>query len=64
MADDWDKPTIIRKSKPTSKDLKSSAVLNKAIASGQVEVTKRGKSIYLSPIHFSSFMFVCLYVVL
>lgn len=43
MADDWDKVTIIRKSKPTSKDLRSSSVINKAMATGNVEITKKGK---------------------
>lgn len=43
MADDWDKVTVIRKSKPSSKDLKSAAVINKAMASGQVEIIKKGK---------------------
>ena len=48
MADDWDKPTIIRKSKPTSKDLKSAAVVNKAMAAGQVEIIKKGNVIVCS----------------
>ena len=45
MADDWDKVTIIRKSKPTSKDMRSSSVINKAMATGNVEITKKGKGL-------------------
>lgn len=49
MADDWDKVTVIRKSKPSSKDLKSAAVINKAMASGQVEIIKKGKCMRWKP---------------
>lgn len=45
MNDDWDKPTILRKSRPTSKDLKSSAAVNQALAKGNVEISlKEGAS--------------------
>lgn len=41
MADDWDKPTIIRKSRPTSKEARSSAAINAAMAKGNVEIHKK-----------------------
>ena len=42
---DWDSVTVIRKSKPAAKDLKSSSAINKALASGTAEITR--KSIYI-----------------
>lgn len=39
--DDWDKPTILRKSRPTAKDARSASAVNKAMASGNVEVSKK-----------------------
>lgn len=39
--DDWDKPTIIRKSRPTGRDARSSAAVNQAMASGNVEVHRK-----------------------
>lgn len=41
MDQDW-KPTIIRKSRPTAKDMRSSAAINQALASGQgIELHKK-----------------------
>lgn len=40
---DWDSVTIIRKSKPAAKDLKSASAINKALASGTAEITKKSK---------------------
>lgn len=42
MNEDWDKPTILRKSRPSSKDLKSSATINQALAKGNVEISLKG----------------------
>ena len=42
---DWDNVTIIRKSKPAAKDLKSASAVNRALASGNAEITR--KSIHL-----------------
>lgn len=38
---DWDNVTIIRKSKPAAKDLKSAAAVNRALASGTAEITRK-----------------------
>ena len=43
---DWDKVTIIRKSKPAAKDLKSAAAINKAMASGNAEITRKSNYIF------------------
>lgn len=43
----WDDVTIIRKSKPASKDLKSNSAINKAMASGNVEITRKGEQVWL-----------------
>lgn len=42
MSDSWDAPTVIRKGRVTSKEMKSSANINKAMASGNVEITRKG----------------------
>lgn len=39
--DDWDKVTYIRKPKPTGKQAKSNATLNRAAARGELEVNKK-----------------------
>lgn len=44
MADDWDKPTVLRKSRPTAKDSRGAAAVNKAMAAGNVEVHKKSRS--------------------
>lgn len=41
MSDDWDKPTVLRKSRPSAKDSRSTAAINKAMATGNVEVHKK-----------------------
>jgi hypothetical protein len=41
MAEDWDKPTILRKSRPTTKEARSGSAVNRAMAAGNVEVTKK-----------------------
>lgn len=41
MADDWEKPTIIRKTRPTGKDARSNATINAAMANGNVEIHKK-----------------------
>lgn len=46
MNEDWDKPTILRKSRPTSKDLKSNAAVNQALAKGNVEISLKGMYCY------------------
>ena len=38
---DWDSVTVIRKSKPAAKDLKSASAINKALASGNAEITRK-----------------------
>lgn len=38
---DWDSVTVIRKSKPAAKDLKSASAINKALASGTAEITRK-----------------------
>lgn len=40
---DWDSVTVIRKSKPAAKDLKSASAINKALASGNAEIVKKSK---------------------
>lgn len=39
---DWDSVTVIRKSKPAAKDLKSASAINKALASGNAEIILKG----------------------
>lgn len=46
MDSDWDTPTVLKKKRPSAKDAKSSAVLNQAMASGNVEVRKK-----CNPVH-------------
>ena len=41
MADDWDKPTVIRKSRTTARDARSTSAVNQAMASGNVMVQKK-----------------------
>lgn len=43
MSDDWDKPTVLRKSRPTAKDSRSTAAINKAMATGNVEIHKKSR---------------------
>lgn len=43
---DWDSVTVIRKSKPAAKDLKSASAVNKALASGTAEITRKGNCFY------------------
>ena len=43
---DWDNVTVIRKSKPAAKDLKSASAVNKALASGTAEITRKSNSIH------------------
>ena len=50
MNPDWDAVTVIRKNKPTSKDLKSNEVLNRAMATGNVEVTRKCTIIAMSAV--------------
>lgn len=38
---DWDSVTVIRKSKPAAKDLKSASAINKALASGNAEIIRK-----------------------
>ena len=44
---DWDSVTVIRKSKPAAKDLKSASAINKALASGNAEITRKSTQKYL-----------------
>lgn len=39
---DWDNVTVIRKAKPAAKDLKSASAVNRALASGNAEITLKG----------------------
>ena len=50
---DWDSVTIIRKSKPAAKDLKSASAINKALASGNAEIILKSirELIYQLPIN-------------
>jgi hypothetical protein len=41
---DWDSVTVIRKSKPAAKDLKSASAINKALASGNAEIVKKSNA--------------------
>jgi hypothetical protein len=43
---DWDNVTIIRKSRPVAKDLKSASAVNKALASGNAEITRKSKILF------------------
>lgn len=38
---DWDEQTVIRKSRPSAKEAKSSTAINRAMASGNFEVHKK-----------------------
>jgi hypothetical protein len=42
---DWDSVTVLRKSKPSSKELKSSSVINRAMATGNVEISRKSKRV-------------------
>ena len=46
MSDEWEKTTILRKSRPTAKEAKSAAVINAAMAKGNVEITKKRKIMF------------------
>jgi hypothetical protein len=39
--DDWEKPTVIRKSRPSGKDARSSTAVNQALASGTASIQKK-----------------------
>lgn len=41
MSEDWDKPTVIRKSRPSGRDSRTPAAINRAMAMGNVEVHKK-----------------------
>lgn len=53
---DWDSVTVIRKSKPATKDLKSASAINKALASGNAEIVRKSNSQINTIISISRFI--------
>jgi hypothetical protein len=43
---DWDSVTVLHKSRPTSKELNSKSAINKALASGNAEIVRKGLIIF------------------
>lgn len=41
MNEDWEKPTILRKGRISSKDARSTAAINKAMTTGNAEIHKK-----------------------
>ena len=56
MEDDWDKPTVLRKSRPSTKDSRTSAAVNKAMASGNVEIHKKSMCDYTFSVNLWSLL--------
>lgn len=41
MSDDWDKVTVLRKARPSMKEMKSKESINQALATGNVDISKK-----------------------
>lgn len=41
MSEDWDRVTLLRKARPSAKDARSTSAINRAMATGNVEISKK-----------------------